>query len=151
MLQRCCSGSANSGHVVYLLTNQTTKQYTYVGKTNNLPRRLRQHNGEVQGGAKATKLRLARCRQRHPHDVWIVAAVVQPFCCARAALRFEYAVKHWKQLKSMRRGLAKRLRALHTLLKLPSGGRWNPEARLTVFVSNVGGRSGSSQPADNGQ
>lgn len=39
---------------LYLLTNQSENR-TYVGITTNLKRRLRQHNGEIRGGAKATR------------------------------------------------------------------------------------------------
>jgi predicted GIY-YIG superfamily endonuclease len=40
-------------YLVYLLQN-TVNGYTYVGMTNNLPRRIRQHNGFLVGGAKYT-------------------------------------------------------------------------------------------------
>jgi structure-specific endonuclease subunit SLX1 len=40
--------------IVYLLKNTHTK-YTYLGITNNSPRRIRQHNGEIKGGAKYTR------------------------------------------------------------------------------------------------
>ncbi len=40
-------------YVVYLLIN-TNNNYTYIGITNNQPRRIRQHNGELVGGAKYT-------------------------------------------------------------------------------------------------
>lgn len=40
--------------IVYLLKNTHTK-YTYLGVTNNSSRRIRQHNGEIKGGAKYTK------------------------------------------------------------------------------------------------
>ena len=39
--------------LVYLLKHET-KNRTYVGYTNNLKRRLRQHNGEIKGGARST-------------------------------------------------------------------------------------------------
>lgn len=38
---------------VYLLAATTSNQ-TYIGMTNNVKRRLRQHNGELAGGAKYT-------------------------------------------------------------------------------------------------
>ena len=38
---------------LYLLEN-TLNNRTYVGITNNLERRLRQHNGKIKGGAKYT-------------------------------------------------------------------------------------------------
>jgi len=44
----------NSNYVVYLLKN-TNHNKTYIGITNNKIRRLRQHNGQIVGGAKYTK------------------------------------------------------------------------------------------------
>ena len=40
-------------YVVYLLKN-TSNDRTYLGITNNSVRRLRQHNGDLKGGAKYT-------------------------------------------------------------------------------------------------
>ena len=42
-------------YIVYLLYN-TSNRYVYVGSTNNRERRLRQHNGEISGGARYTHL-----------------------------------------------------------------------------------------------
>ena len=42
-----------SNYNVYILKN-TKNNRTYVGITNNLDRRLRQHNGIIKGGAKYT-------------------------------------------------------------------------------------------------
>lgn len=42
--------------IVYLLFN-THSKYTYLGVTNNSEKRIRQHNGEIKGGAKYTKSR----------------------------------------------------------------------------------------------
>ena len=39
---------------VYLLIN-TSNNCTYIGCTNNMTRRIRQHNGEICGGAKYTR------------------------------------------------------------------------------------------------
>jgi structure-specific endonuclease subunit SLX1 len=40
-------------YYVYLLKHEKLNR-TYVGITNNLKRRLRQHNGEIKGGARST-------------------------------------------------------------------------------------------------
>lgn len=55
----------------------------YVGKTNDLARRLRQHNGEISGGARAT-------RGRGP---WEYELVVDGFECDSHALQAEWRVK----------------------------------------------------------
>jgi predicted GIY-YIG superfamily endonuclease len=43
-----------SNWCVYLLYNSRTKR-TYIGASTNVPRRLRQHNGEIRGGARSTR------------------------------------------------------------------------------------------------
>ncbi|HET6497092.1 MAG TPA: GIY-YIG nuclease family protein [Thermoleophilia bacterium] len=66
---------------VYVLVSEKTGR-TYVGVTVNLERRLRQHNGELSGGAKAT-------RGFRP---WRLARTIGPFE-QRAALKEERRVK----------------------------------------------------------
>jgi len=59
-------------------------RYTYIGKTNNLNRRLRQHNGEICGGARYT-------RKGQP---WKHLLYVEGFPTNSLALCFEWAWKH---------------------------------------------------------
>ena len=82
---------------------------TYIGITNNLPRRLRQHNGEIKGGAKYT-------RAGQP---WEVALYVTGFKCQREVLMFEWAWKHAK--KNRAAGLSARR---NQLLELVARQKW---------------------------
>lgn len=55
----------------------------YIGKTNDLVRRLRQHNGEISGGARAT-------RGRGP---WAYELIVDGFECDSHAMQAEWRLK----------------------------------------------------------
>ena len=72
---------------VYLLLS--SNNYTYVGSTINLDRRLRQHNAEIKGGAVATTSRVLN------GEMWIRVAHVEGFPDWQSALQFEW---RWKQL-----------------------------------------------------
>jgi predicted GIY-YIG superfamily endonuclease len=95
---------------VYLLVCERT---TYVGATVDVDHRLRQHNGEIKGGAKATN------RQVQKGKTWVRAAHIRGFPTWNEALKFEW---RWKQItrKSppMRNGLQRRLVALRKLMGL---------------------------------
>jgi len=65
----------------YILTNGVL---TYNGSTNNLIRRLRQHNGEITGGAKYTK-------NKGP---WYYIFIMEGFKNKIDALKCEWKIKH---------------------------------------------------------
>ncbi|KAL8542213.1 hypothetical protein ACS0TY_003176 [Phlomoides rotata] len=63
------TSSSTNSWTVYLILSTNPPIKTYVGVTNNFSRRLKQHNGELTGGAKAS-------RAGRP---WICACLVQGF------------------------------------------------------------------------
>lgn len=66
----------------YLLQSDEGNR-TYIGATTNFQRRLRQHNGELAGGARAT-------RGQH----WSLQRLYGGFATWNSALSFEW---HWKR------------------------------------------------------
>ena len=67
----------------YILKNDENNK-TYNGYTNNLNRRIRQHNGEIKGGAKSTQ-----CEK-----TWKFYAVIAGFETRKEALSCEWKIKH---------------------------------------------------------
>jgi predicted GIY-YIG superfamily endonuclease len=58
--------------------------FTYVGITNRIQHRLRQHNGEIKGGAKAT-------RGKGP---WSLVCCITGFPSKQALMQFEWRMHH---------------------------------------------------------
>ena len=83
---------------------------TYVGATVDPARRLRQHNGEISGGARATS-------GRH----WARRFLIGGFADERAALRFEW---RWKYLTRQAPGDTWLERRTHALALLLSDFPW---------------------------
>ena len=84
---------------------------TYVGCTNNFSRRIRQHNGEIKGGAKCTT---KACLQG---AFWNPIVFAVGFIDNKEALSFEW---HWKfETRKIKSGLRteRRFTALEILLK----------------------------------
>lgn len=80
-----------SNHLVYFLRG---RQKTYIGYTNNLVRRLRQHRGELQGGAKYT---------RTMQDIQLIATI-SGFPNSSSAMSYECHAKRrfrWSQLNGI--------------------------------------------------
>lgn len=80
---------------------------TYIGSTVDVDRRLRQHNGEITGGAKCTSR----------GSGWKRICHVVGFPTSKAALQFEW---RWKRLSKGKAGspLQRRIYALTELLNL---------------------------------
>jgi len=84
---------------VYILEREGGRQ-TYVGFTVNPARRLRQHNGELVGGAKYTT---------RGDGKWRFAAIITAdgnWWTRIAAQQLEYAEKHCRSLRWRRQGIA---------------------------------------------
>jgi len=91
-----------------------TDNYTYIGATIDPDRRLRQHNGEISGGAKATTMRVGQGL------TWKRACYITFIPEWRTALQIEW---RWKQLgrtqfKHIKNPLERRLYSLKKLLSL---------------------------------
>jgi len=92
----------------------TDQGHTYIGATVDPDRRLKQHNHELSGGARATGIRVAQGL------VWKRACYLTGIPEWRSALQLEW---RWKQLgrtqcKQVRNPIQRRLHSLHTLLNL---------------------------------
>ncbi len=96
---------------VYLLLNDA-KTRSYVGATVDPNRRLRQHNGELVGGARATA-----------GDHWTRVCLVRGFPDERAALQFEWMWKHLTRKMKPASPLERRYKALQMLVALGKSSR----------------------------
>jgi predicted GIY-YIG superfamily endonuclease len=97
-------------YILYSL-NPFYKNYTYNGSTNNLQKRLRQHNGEIVGGAKATK-------NKGP---WDYLLIIEGFLTHNEALSCEWKIKHPtnKKLRPKKYcGVEGRISSLNLILSL---------------------------------
>jgi structure-specific endonuclease subunit SLX1 len=97
---------------VYML--YTEEGQTYVGATKDVEKRLRQHNKELSGGARATGIRVAQGL------TWKRACYISGIPEWRSALQIEW---RWKQLgrtqfQGIKNPIQKRLCALKRLLSL---------------------------------
>jgi len=68
----------------YILRNDSCLS-TYNGKTNDLVRRLRQHNGEIKGGAKATTRK---------SGIWEYIAILSGFPNEKTCLSCEWRIRY---------------------------------------------------------
>jgi predicted GIY-YIG superfamily endonuclease len=97
-----------SDFVVYLICSGTSR--SYVGITKNLPNRLRQHCGEIQGGARATRGR----------DNWRLVARISGLKNDRQVRQLEYRLHHPVQRHRGGTPLDRRMRELCDTFWLPN-------------------------------
>ena len=71
-------------YVVYLLK---CENYSYVGMTNDIFKRLRQHNGEIKGGARYTSKRKG----------WYPVLIIDGFQDMKSAMQCEWRLKRGKK------------------------------------------------------
>jgi predicted GIY-YIG superfamily endonuclease len=102
-----------SKYFCYILRslNPSFSNSTYNGSTNNLVRRLRQHNGEIVGGAKATKGK----------GPWIYITIWEGFKTHKESLSCEWRIKHptnTRKRPSQYNGIKGRIKSLNLLIGL---------------------------------
>jgi structure-specific endonuclease subunit SLX1 len=64
-------------------------KHTYIGATTDINRRLRQHNQEIKGGAKSTRM----------YNNWKRVCFISGFMDQKSALQFEWKWKHNSRYK----------------------------------------------------
>ncbi|KAI0532339.1 hypothetical protein GGR58DRAFT_490648 [Xylaria digitata] len=135
-------------YTVYILRSTVRHASLYIGSTPNPPRRLKQHNGEVKGGAARTS--------RHTLRPWEMVGLVSGFPGMVAALKFEWALNNphislhiptdsriTVSTQRKRNGYPRRpphnvksiISNVHLLLRVPSFARW--PLKLHFFDSEV--------------
>lgn len=119
--------STNSEWVCYLIRSLDTNA-TYIGVSNNQPRRLSDHNSTKKGrkGAKRTR-----------NQAWVPVLVVSGFCNRYQCLSFESG---WKRLHATRRNdkfLLLNLMTQGLSMKYTTNPTWNRIADLVYFVRNT--------------
>ncbi len=105
-------------YLVYTLVSTINGRKTYVGCTNNALRRLRQHNGDIVGGARATRA----------HRPWRFLFHVTGLT-KREALQLEWAMKK-KRVSGVSGPLGRR----KTLERLMQVDRWTSNAPLVAKI-----------------
>ena len=81
-----------------LLWKNDNKIRTYNGMTNNLERRLKQHNNILVGGAKAT----TNMVKKYPDTKWEIICTISGFKNKSEAMKAEWRIRHpdFKKYKS---------------------------------------------------
>lgn len=107
--------------LVYILQSTSATHRTYVGCTINLAHRVRQHNGELSGGAKQTE-------RGRP---WKIICEITGFRTHNEALKFEFALRRIGRRMVRHWDICGRKKAL-TLLQ--SRERWSSTSPMAIDV-----------------
>jgi len=107
---------------VYILRSETDPTKMYCGYTNNIQRRIRQHNGEIKGGGKYTSA----------NRPWKIAAIIHTTSKSES-LKVEYCTKakNYKSQKGMPTECPVRRRVW--LMKSSMSMHNIPEDKVTFF------------------
>lgn len=105
----------DKSYIVYIIYKD---KYSYVGTTNDAYRRIRQHNGEICGGAKYTTSK---------GDGWDYACLITGFKSQNDALKFEWALKHNRKYGS--KGIYSRIKNLKNLLFKENWTKSSPNSK----------------------
>ena len=98
----------------YLIKSLSIPTKTYFGCTNDTTRRLRQHNGEVVGGARKT----AKARP------WTYVCIISGFNTRNDALKFEYAMN-----RKRRYSINGRIKSIAEVISMEKWTSTSPLAR----------------------
>ena len=84
LIPETCRGCRKcKDYICYTIRSVNAPRRTYSGSTNHFVHRLRQHNGLIKGGARAT----------HTDRPWHICCLVSGFSSKSNALRYEYFTK----------------------------------------------------------
>jgi putative endonuclease len=110
--------AVSSGYLVYLLLAED-KTRSYVGLTNNLAKRLRQHNQEIKGGARYTR-----------GKAWRLVLAIRGFASDRCARQLEWRLHRYGRCnrRSGKDVLEKRVRHLCDAMNME---RWTSTCKRT--------------------
>ena len=85
-----CNALGPMDYVVYVLRSQTDPNLMYCGMTNNIRRRLRQHNGHIKGGGEYTS----------SNRPWHLAALIPIGNDSPASKTKALQVEYWTKAKN---------------------------------------------------
>lgn len=99
---------------MYLVYMIKCENLSYVGMTNDIFKRLRQHNGEISGGARYTSKRKG----------WYPVLIIDGFHDMKSAMQCEWRLKRGKK------GVLGRIKYLNEYLKY--NDRWTNKSEMII-------------------